>query len=186
MNLKTSDQVKIDIHSRLVEDAQRRDARKVETPRERDHRWLSCDLLRHAEKVDELADRVENWDLNPRTALGMIEMGHELAAAATRFYLNELIGPNTKASFRNESGSVGGTNGFTPAGRGSVEYGLMYALGEAHKYETGEYQARNGERLMPTSTLRCQAQHMRCHASSCRVIAQIANDVREGRYSRIG
>lgn len=140
---------------------------------------LSRSLRRHADQVDVMADQINEWGWNPtaRGALGFIERGVQMARDAQRFYdtMKSLgVGDNTRASYRNEACRIGAGGGLND--RGTVGYGLMYALGEVEKVEDGTY---NRVELRQSRTA-VQASGMRCHASNCRVIAQLLDRLAAG------
>lgn len=146
-----------------------------------DYTQLSRNLNRHADKVDALANLVEEWgevgNRSAHKALGLIETAQQLVTDAERFYGSSLIGPNTKASFRNDASiALGMTNGASARGRGDLGYALMHAM-----YSMEQYGADTALANMKT-----KASGLRVHAASCRVIAGIADGIVEGRYRSIG
>jgi hypothetical protein len=147
-------------------------ATTVTTP---SHRYLARNLRRHADNVDALADLVEDWGDNPSAhgALGLIEQGDLLRFEGWRLHDNDLIGRNTKVIFANDlSIALGGRH--VNSQRGSIGYALMHSL-----YEVDQY----GK---PLNGTRSKAASIRVHASSARVVAQMAENVANGEYWNIG
>jgi hypothetical protein len=109
---------------------------------------------------------------------------HRLGAdRAERFYASEFIGRNTKAVYRNDAAiGLGASNGAAPRGRGTVAYALTYALGEVEKIEDGTYN-RVAWRQSKTAV---KASGMRVHASGCRVVARMLDDLAAGKIWGIG
>lgn len=141
---------------------------------------LAKTMRRHADVVNVLADEIEEWGWNPtaRRALGLMEQGEQISRDARRIFDSMVavgVGRSTQASYRNEACSVGAGGGLND--RGAIGYGLLHALGEVEKIEDGTYNRVEWRQ----SKAAVKASGMRCHASNCRVIAGMLDDLAAGK-----